>query len=53
MKPTCFFVVWAVRRILSGHLVGKIIIIILSFRVGTSNNVNIDHQVKETYAQVT
>ena len=52
MKATYFFVVWAVRRILSGHLVGKIIII-LSFRVGTSNNANIDHQVKETYAQVT
>ena len=29
---------------------GKITIIILSFRVGTSKNKNIDHRVKETYA---
>ena len=33
-----------------GWLVGKIMIIILSFRVGTSKNKNIDHRVKETYA---
>ena len=54
MKTTYFFVVRAVRRIVSGQLVGKIIIIIiLSFRVGTSKNINIDHQVKETCAKVT
>ena len=55
MKTTYFFVVRAVRRIVSGQLVGKIIIIIiiLSFRVGTSKNINIDHQVKETRAKVT
>ena len=35
--------------IISGQLVGKILIIILSFRVGTSKN-NIDHQVNETCA---
>ena len=33
--------------------VGKIIIIILGFRVGTSKNKNIDHRFKETCAQVT
>ena len=34
-----------------GRSVGKIIIIItLSFRVGTSENKNIDHRVKESYA---
>ena len=54
VKTTYFFVVRAVRRIVSGQLVGKIIIIIiLSFRVGTSKNINIDHQVKETCAKVT
>ena len=33
-----------------GRSVGKIIIIILSFRVGRSQNKNIDHGVKETGA---
>ena len=33
-----------------GRPAGKIIIIILSFRVGTSKNKNIDHRVKETCA---
>ena len=37
------FVLWAVRRITSGGLVGKMIIIILSFRVKTSRNKNIDN----------
>ena len=32
------------------QLVGKIIIIILSFQVGTSTNKNIDHRIKETCA---
>ena len=36
------FVLWAVRRIISGGLVGKIIIM-LSFRVKTSRNKNIDN----------
>ena len=36
-----------------GQSVGEIIIIILSCRVGTSKNKNIDHQVLETCAQVT
>ena len=31
-----------------GQLVGKIIIVILSFRVSISKNKNIDHRVKET-----
>ena len=30
--------------------VGKIIVIILSFQVGTSTNKNIDHRIKETSA---
>ena len=34
----------------SGWSVGKTIIIIVSFMVGTSKNKNIDHQVKETCA---
>ena len=38
-------------RIISGQLVGKIIMI-PSFRVDTSKNKNIDHQVKETCADV-
>ena len=42
-----FFVVRAVERIISGRSVGKIIMI-LSFRVGTSKNTNIEHRVKET-----
>ena len=38
-----------IRRIISGWSVSKIIIvIILSFRVGTYKNKNIDHQGKET-----
>ena len=37
---------------MSGRSVSKIIII-LSLRVGISKNKNIDHQVKETCAQVT
>ena len=36
--------------IILGWLVGKIIIIILSFRVSTSKNKNIDHWGKETCA---
>ena len=36
------------ERIISGRSVGKIIIIILSFRVGISKNKNIDHRSKET-----
>ena len=43
-----FFVVRAVRRIISGWLVDKIMTKISSFRVGTSKNENIDHRVKET-----
>ena len=36
---------------MSGRSVGKIIIIIiLSFRVGTSKNKSIDHRAKESYA---
>ena len=37
-KTTYFFVLQPVGRITLGWLVGKIIIIILSFRVGTSKN---------------
>ena len=48
VKATQFFVVWAARRIISGQLVGKIITIILSFRVSTSENKSHDHRVKET-----
>ena len=36
------FVLWAVRRIISGGLVGKIIIMLI-FRVKTSRNKNIDN----------
>ena len=43
MKATSFFVVQAVRRIVSGHLVGKL-------RVATFKNKGIDHQDKETWA---
>ena len=43
------FVLRVVRRIVSYLSVSKIIIF-LSFRVGTSRNKNIDHQVKETCA---
>ena len=35
---------------MSSRLVGKIMIIILSFRVGTSKNKKIDYRIKETYA---
>ena len=34
---------------MSGRSVGKIMIIILSFWIGTSKNKNIDHRVKESY----
>ena len=44
------FVLQAVGRIISGRLVGKTIIIILSFKVGTSKNKNIDHEVQDTCA---
>ena len=47
-KATSFFVVQAVGRIISGRSVGKIIIIILSLRVGKSKNKNINHRGKET-----
>ena len=40
----------AVGRVISDRSVGKIKIIILSLRVGTSKNKNIDHGVKETCA---
>ena len=40
----------AVRRIIWVQSVGKIIIIILCFWVGTSKNKNIDHGAKETCA---
>ena len=40
----------AVGRIIMGWLVGKIIMIILSFRVGTSENKNSDTRVKGTCA---
>ena len=49
-NTTWFFVVQAVGRIISGWPVGKIIIIILSFRVGTSKNKKINHGVRETCA---
>ena len=48
MKATQFLVVWAAGRIVSSQPVGKIIIIILSFRISPSKNKNDDHQVKET-----
>ena len=41
------------RRIASGWSVGKIIITIIGFRVGTTKNKNIDRRVKETCAQGT
>ena len=47
-----FFAVWAVRKIISRRLVGKIIIITLSFRVCISKNKNIDDRVKKTYAMI-
>ena len=47
---TTLFLVQAVRRIMRSQSVGKIIIIILSFQVGTSTNKNIDHRIKETCA---
>ena len=50
VKATSFFVVQAVGRIISGRSVGKIIIIILSLRVGKSKNKNINHRGKETCA---
>ena len=48
-KATYFFIVQAVRRIILGWSVGKILII-LSFSVSTSKSKNIDHQVKEACA---
>ena len=51
MKVTLFFVVHAVGRIILGWLVGKIMRIMLSFRVGASKNKN-NFGVKETYANV-
>ena len=50
VKATLFFVVQAVERIISGWLVGKIIILILNFRFGLSKSKNIDDGVKETCA---
>ena len=57
-KATSFFVVRAVGKIISGRLVGKMmmmmmmmmmmIIIIISLSVGKSKNKNIDHRGKET-----
>ena len=44
-KATLFFVVRAVGRHISGWSVGKTIVIILRFRVGTSKNKNIDYRV--------
>ena len=49
-KATSFFVVREVGRITLGGSVSKILIIILSFRVGSSKNKNADHRVKETDA---
>ena len=49
-KASSFFVVRAVGRIISGRSVGKILIIILSFKVGTSKTKDTDHRVKETCA---
>ena len=49
-KATQFFVVWAVRIIILGQLVGKILIAILSFRVGMSKNKNTDHRINGTCA---
>ena len=43
-------VVRAVGRIMSGHSVGKIMIIIVSFKVGTSKSKNVDHRGEETCA---
>ena len=43
-KATEFCVIQAVRRIILGQLIGKIIIIVLSFRVRTSKNKTMDHQ---------
>ena len=43
-KATEFCVIQAVWRIILGQLIGKIIIIVLSFRVRTSKNKNMDHQ---------
>ena len=45
-KANQFFVVHAVRRIILGRPVNKI----LSFSVGRSKNKNTDHRVTETYA---
>ena len=47
-KAKELFVVQIVGRIILGRLVSKIMKIILSFRVGTSKNENIDHRGRET-----
>ena len=47
MKVTNFICTGTRER---GPLLGKIIIIILSFSVGTSKNKTIDHRVKESCA---
>ena len=39
-----------IERIISGRSVGKIMTIILRFRVGASKNKNVDHGVKKTCA---
>lgn len=51
-KDNLPFVVWAVGRVILGRSVGKIIIIMLSFRVGTCTNKIIDNEVKEMYYYV-
>ena len=50
MKATWFFAVWAVKRNISGWMVGKAIII-LSLSVGKSKHKNIDHWGKHTCDQ--
>ena len=50
MKATKFSVVQAVKRIILGLLVTKIIIIILIFRISSSENKIVDHLLKETCA---
>ena len=43
-KTTYFFIVWEVGRIISCQSASRTIIIILSFKVDTSKNKNIDHR---------
>ena len=52
MKVTLFFVVQAVGRIILDWSVGRIMRIMLSFRVGASKNKNTNFGVKETYTNV-